>query len=145
MTSGTRWNPHQHRRVLNPWFWSHLAIVWCLVASMLCACGGPKRKAGPVEVGFASWYGKKFHGRQTACGERYDMHRLTAAHPSYPFGTVVLVTNLKNGRQVKVRINDRGPFVRGRIIDLSYSAAKQLKMVADGVVKVRVKVIKWGE
>jgi rare lipoprotein A len=91
------------------------------------------------EVGRASYYGKKFQGRRTASGERYDMRALTAAHPRLPFGTVVTVTNMKNGRSVKVRINDRGPFIKGRIIDLSYAAARKLAMLSKGVARVRVR------
>lgn len=91
-----------------------------------------------VETGEASWYGKPFHGRTTASGERYDMNRLTAAHKSLPFGTVVDVTHLGNGRSVTVRINDRGPFVKQRIIDLSRAAARKLNMVESGVARVRV-------
>ncbi len=93
------------------------------------------------QEGLASWYGKKFHGRTTASGERYDMHALTAAHRTLPFGTRVRVTNLANGRRVVVRINDRGPFIRGRIIDLSYAAARQVGMVQAGVARVRVEVL----
>lgn len=91
-----------------------------------------------IEVGKASWYGKKHHGKQTASGEPFNMYALTAAHPSLPFRTKVKVTNLKNNRSVIVRINDRGPFVRGRIIDLSYAAAKKLNAIRNGVVKVKV-------
>jgi rare lipoprotein A len=91
--------------------------------------------------GLASWYGRKFHGRPTASGERYDMHELTAAHRTLPFETRVRVTNLENGRSVRVRINDRGPFVDGRIIDLSYGAAKKLGMVEAGVVRVRLEIL----
>lgn len=102
------------------------------------------RERGPAEEGIASWYGKKYHGRRTSSGERYDMHAMTAAHPSLPFGTVVRVTNLRNGKAVQVTINDRGPFLKGRVIDLSYAAAKELGMVRDGVVPVRVLVLKRG-
>jgi rare lipoprotein A len=110
----------------------------------LRACGGKKQPdATPVhghhvETGVASWYGKKFHGRTTASGERYDMHDMTAAHPTLPFGVHATVTNLENGRSVKVKINDRGPFVKGRIIDVSYAAAKKLGIVEQGVARVRV-------
>ena len=93
-------------------------------------------------VGLASYYGGKFHGRRTASGERYDMHDLTAAHPVLKFGSRVEVTNLRNGRKVRVRINDRGPFKRGRIIDLSYAAAKKIGMLKRGLVKVRVRLLK---
>lgn len=92
----------------------------------------------PLEEGLASWYGVPFHGRRTANGEIYDMEKLTAAHRTLPFDTIVRVTNLKNGRATEVRVNDRGPFVEGRIIDLSLAAARQLDMVADGVVRVRL-------
>ena len=88
--------------------------------------------------GQASYYGARHHGKQTASGERFDQHALTAAHRSLPFGSRVLVTNLHNGKSVVVRINDRGPFVRGRIIDVSRQAAAQLDMLRDGVVPVRV-------
>ena len=91
-----------------------------------------------VETGEASWYGQPFHGRTTASGERYDMNQLTAAHKTLPFGTVVTVTHLGNGRSVTVRINDRGPFVKQRIIDLSRAAARKLGMVEAGVARVRV-------
>jgi len=90
------------------------------------------------EVGVASWYGEPFHSRLTANGERYDMHAYTAAHRLYPFGTRLRVTNLENGRSVLVRINDRGPFVKNRIIDLSFSAATDLGMVPNGTTRVRL-------
>ena len=93
---------------------------------------------GYMERGVASWYGKKFHGRRTASGQRYDMHELTAAHPSLPFGAMIRVVNLDNGRSVVVRINDRGPFVNGRVIDLSYAAAKRLDMIRAGLARVEL-------
>jgi len=93
------------------------------------------------ERGKASWYGHPYHGRHASNGEIYDMHKLTAAHRTLPLGTRVRVINLRNGRSVEVRITDRGPFVRGRIIDLSYAAARRLDMVKAGVVPVRVRVI----
>ena len=88
--------------------------------------------------GIASWYGKDFHGKKTSNGERYDMYAMTAAHKTLPLGTYVRVYNLENNRQVEVRINDRGPFVRGRIIDLSYSAAKEIGIVGPGTARVEV-------
>jgi rare lipoprotein A len=97
---------------------------------------------GNVQKGLASWYGPEFHGKVTSNKEIYDMHDLTAAHPTLPFGTYVKVTNLDNGKSVVVRINDRGPFVKGRIIDLSYAAAKKLGMSGVGVVPVVVEVLK---
>ncbi len=93
------------------------------------------------ETGVASWYGKKFHGRDTSSGERYDMHRMTAAHKTLPLPTYALVTNLENGRRAVVKINDRGPFVGNRIIDLSYAAAKRLDMVNAGTARVEVRSI----
>ncbi|AEH44852.1 rare lipoprotein A [Thermodesulfatator indicus DSM 15286] len=96
---------------------------------------------GYVEVGIASWYGPNFHGKTTASGERYNMYAYTAAHKVLPMGTRVLVTNLENGRQVIVRINDRGPFVKGRIIDLSYAAAKALGIHRKGTALVRIQAL----
>jgi len=92
-------------------------------------------------VGVASWYGGKFHGRTTASGEPYDMNAMTAAHPSLPFGTKVRVTNLENGRSVVLRINDRGPFAKRRIIDVSRHAAEDLGFLGAGLAKVRVEAI----
>ena len=88
--------------------------------------------------GIASWYGKDFHGKKTSNGENYDMYALTAAHKTLPLGTYVQVHNLENNRRVEVRINDRGPFVRGRIIDLSYTAANQIGIVDSGTARVEV-------
>lgn len=85
-----------------------------------------------VKRGKASWYGKRFHGRRTASGERFNMYALTAAHPSLPFGTLLRVRHLETGREVVVRVNDRGPHVRGRILDLSHAAAEALGMVEAG-------------
>jgi rare lipoprotein A len=96
------------------------------------------RAEGYTETGLASWYGRKFHGRPTASGERYDMHGLSAAHKTLPLQTWVRVHNLDNGRQMDLRINDRGPFVDGRIIDLSYGAAQRLGVVAPGTARVRL-------
>ena len=96
---------------------------------------------GFTEEGLASWYGRDFHGRRTANGEIYDMYAMTAAHKLLPMGTVVRVTRLDSGRSVDVRINDRGPFVRERVIDLSYTAAEKLNMVGQGTARVRVEAI----
>jgi rare lipoprotein A len=98
-------------------------------------------KARPYQVGTASWYGDYFEGKPTASGEPYNMYDLTAAHPTLPLGTLVKVTNLRNHRVVVVRINDRGPIVPGRIIDVSYSAAKMLHFQSRGIQRVRLDVI----
>jgi peptidoglycan lytic transglycosylase len=95
----------------------------------------------PYQVGPASWYGKFFHGKQTASGETYNMYEMTAAHPDLPLGTRLQVTNLHNDKTVIVRVNDRGPLVPGRIIDLSYGAAKELGFTDKGVQKVRLDII----
>lgn len=96
---------------------------------------------GVYEEGLASWYGIPYHGRRAANGEVYDMHKMTAAHRTLPFDTIVRVTNVKNGRVTEVRINDRGPFVDGRVIDLSLAAAEDIDMVAAGVVPVRLELL----
>ncbi len=98
-----------------------------------------------VQIGVASYYSNKFHNRLTANGERYLRSKLTAAHRFYPHGTLLRVTNLLNGKIVTVRVNDRGPFIKGRIIDLSASAAKRISMIQKGVVKDRTEVIKLGK
>ncbi len=115
-----------------------------IVASAGCAAKTSPRSTAPggrPQTGVASWYGPKFHGRTTANGERYNMMDLTAAHKTLPFGTFVHVTNRSNNRTIVVRINDRGPFVRGRIIDLSYAAAKVIGASSTGVVEVEVRVM----
>jgi rare lipoprotein A len=96
---------------------------------------------GHLERGLASWYGKKFHGRRTSSGERYNMHAMTAAHKSLPLPTYVEVTNLRNGRSAVVKVNDRGPFHGRRVIDLSYAAARKLGMVRSGTAMVEVRAI----
>jgi rare lipoprotein A len=98
-------------------------------------------RLGATETGVASWYGFPYHGRRAASGEIYDMEQLTAAHRTLPFQTWVQVTNLSNGKQVDVRINDRGPFVKGRILDLSQAAARDIDMLRVGTSRVRLKVI----
>ena len=97
------------------------------------------------QFGLASWYGKYFHGRLTANGERYNMHAATAAHKLLPMNTLVEITNLVNGKRTIVRINDRGPFIDKRIVDLSLGAAREIDMVEAGVVPVRLLVIRWGK
>jgi rare lipoprotein A len=98
-------------------------------------------KLGQTMKGISSWYGPNFHGKLTSNGERYNMHAKTAAHKTWPMDTMVKVTNLQNGRSTVVRINDRGPFVRGRIIDCSYAAGKELGLDKMGIAKVRIEVV----
>jgi len=98
-----------------------------------------------VETGKASFYADEFNGKRTANGEIYDMNELTAAHPSYPFNTLVNVTNLSNGKSVEVRINDRMPQFKGRTIDLSLAAAKKIEMINSGIQEVKLELIKWGK
>ena len=101
--------------------------------------------SGFTQLGKASWYGGKFHGRKTANGETYDMYKLSAAHKILPFETIVKVENLKNKKYTIVRINDRGPFVKGRIIDLSYAAAKEIDLIGPGTADVRIVALKNNE
>jgi rare lipoprotein A len=124
-------------------------IVAGLIVGMLGCAGKQAPRTAPAvdgysEKGLASWYGPKYHGRTTASGEPYDMHELTAAHRTLPFGVVVEVIDLDTRRKVRVRINDRGPFVEGRIIDLSYAAARQLGIVEQGMARVRIVVVDRG-
>ncbi|HAR45879.1 MAG: hypothetical protein A2072_00015 [Nitrospirae bacterium GWC1_57_7] len=97
------------------------------------------------EAGIASWYGTDFHGKKTSNGERYDMHAMTAAHKTLPMNVHVRVRNIQNGKEIIVRINDRGPFVRGRVIDLSYAAAKKLGVDVTGTASVRVEALGYKE
>lgn len=122
-----------------------LAGLAAVLLAVACRSSGPPEarpvKPGHVERGIASWYGEPFHGRRTASGEVYDMHRFTAAHRTLPFHTRVEVTNLDNGQRVVVRITDRGPFVRGRILDLSYAAARKIGMIGPGTARVEIRVL----
>jgi rare lipoprotein A len=104
----------------------------------------PKKTVVSVTEGKASFYADQFHGRRTANGETFNMDKLTAAHPFLPFGTRVRVTNLRNGKDVIVRINDRGPFVKGRIIDLSISAAKVIGIIKSGTGRVKLEALSSG-
>ena len=115
-----------------------------VVAGCGAAAAGPTARTGAISRGKASWYGGRFHGRKTASGERFDQRALTAAHRTLPFGTRVRVTNLRHGKQVVVRINDRGPWGKGKIIDLSRAAARKLGMLRAGVVPVEVEVLRLG-
>jgi rare lipoprotein A len=102
---------------------------------------GTPHEGNVYEEGKASWYGAPFHGRQASDGEIYDMNKLTAAHRTLPFNTIVRVTNITNGKSTTVRITDRGPFVDNRIIDLSYAAAKEIESIGPGVVPVRLEIL----
>jgi peptidoglycan lytic transglycosylase len=117
------------------------------VVVLLAACRSTSRdrvRLGWTERGQASWYGFPFHGQRTASGERFDMNMMTAAHRELPMGTVVEVRNLVNDRRVQVRINDRGPFVHGRILDLSFAAATELDMVRTGTTEIELRVVEMG-
>lgn len=123
---------------------SALAVVALLAGAAACSRlpSPAAAPAGEAEVGLASWYGQEFHGRSTSSGEVFDMNDMTAAHRSLPFGTYVMVINLENDRTAVVRINDRGPFVKGRVIDLSYAAARVLGVYGPGTARVRLEVLK---
>ena len=115
------------------------------IVAALCAvpvvCQTASPWLGEPETGLASWYGHPYHGRAAASGEVYDMETMTAAHPTLPFNTMVRVVNLENQKSVEVRIIDRGPFIEGRIIDLSHAAARALGVIQPGTVPVRLDVI----
>jgi len=113
-------------------------------AALFWGCRAPRiaPAVGSTQTGIASWYGPGFHGRTTSSRDTYDMYDATAAHNTLPFGTRILVTNLDNGKSAIVRVNDRGPFAKSRIIDLSYSAAYLLDMVGPGTARVKLEVLK---
>jgi len=115
-----------------------------MMFAMQCCClaGSSAAADAFVQTGMATYYGDEFHGKKTASGESYNKWALTCAHKKLPFGTKLRVTNLKNNKSVVVRVNDRGPWVKNRIIDLSFAAAKEIDMIADGVVKVKIKEIR---
>jgi rare lipoprotein A len=132
-----------------------LAALSLLLVGAVCGCAvrtpppaadaavdpGRATARARVEVGLASWYGEPHHGRPTASGEIFDMTQLTAAHRTLPLGTGLRVVNLENGRAVRVRVNDRGPYVAGRILDLSRRAADALDMVEQGIARVRLEIV----
>ena len=143
----------------------HAIAAFCMLLLLLAACARPRGSGhGPFlgldpsrsgtdtqgaakevfQTGIASWYGEDFHGRATADGEIYDMHKLTAAHQELPFHTLVEVENLENSRKILVRVNDRGPFLKERIIDLSFEAARRLGMADKGTAEVSLRVRRWG-
>jgi rare lipoprotein A len=132
-------------------FFPKTRLLPAFLLIFLPGCADFQRSSGPAlyearpvstEIGKASFYGGRDIGRLTANGERYHVSNCTAAHKRLPFNTMVRVTNLRNGKSVLVRINDRGPFVKGRIIDLTVVAARKIEMISDGVVPVRVEVLK---
>jgi len=144
--------------------WVYITVFLILLLSLLYGCTAsprftgterPTNRSEPSEYagrsavltveGVASYYAHDFHGRQTANGESYDMYAMTAAHKSFPFNTIIRVQNLTNDKNVIVRINDRGPFVEGRIIDLSLGAARRIDMIESGTARVRLEVLEWGE
>lgn len=118
-----------------------LALLAGCSSAVVSTSPGPPPSAGADEVGFASWYGAQHQGRRTASGEVFDMNQFTAAHRTLPFGTRLLVTNRDTSQSAEVRVNDRGPFVQGRILDVSYAAARQLGAVGAGIFPVRLRVI----
>ena len=131
----------RHHRVMG------LGLVLCALAAAGCASSKSTRPAGAPPapgtriVGLASWYGQRHQGHATASGEIYDVNKLTAAHRTFPFGTRLRVTNVENGRSVVVRVNDRGPWVNDRVLDVSQAAAKVLGMVGEGVIRVEIVVL----
>jgi rare lipoprotein A len=130
------------------WLRSLVLLVAPLGVAILAGCGGapkpvyfPGYPVGFVERGVASWYGPGFQGNKTANGERYDMHQLTAAHRTLPLGSIAVVRSMSTGRQVTVRINDRGPFARGRVLDLSLAGAHALGMTGAGTDRIELRVV----
>lgn len=128
--------------------WTSSTVLFCLTLGLLVQPGCvahkkhlPSLNTGTSQIGVASWYGPSFHGKPSASGEPYDMWALTAAHRTLPFGTRVQVTKAKTGKTVTVRINDRGPFIEGRIIDLSYAAARELAMIGEGTAEVALTIV----
>ncbi len=124
--------------IMKEWILYVGASVVLIVAALLMASSGPY-----YEMGIASWYGPGFDGNLTANGEVYDMYGVSAAHKTLPFGTVVEVVELDTGNSVVVRINDRGPFIEGRIIDLSRGAAEELGIINKGITEVGLRILSW--
>lgn len=107
--------------------------------------GGDDKAAAPVSEGYAAWYGKELQGRPTASGEMFDMNKMTAAHRDFPMNSLVLVKNTENGKKAMVKVNDRGPYVDGRIIDVSFAAARELGFAEKGTAKVQLELVQAGE
>jgi rare lipoprotein A len=118
-----------------------IIFVFLVLSLIFVACSDEKVKSIDLGTGEASWYGPGFHGNKTANGEKYNMHSYTAAHKWLQFGSIVKVTNLDNNSWVKVRINDRGPYYKNRVIDLSKSAAGQIGLLKSGIANVRIELI----
>lgn len=136
---GWRWNAsRRHGRPL------HVALALSILLFTACTTVRPQKPREEPLRGVASWYGEEFAGRTTANGEIFDPLQLTAAHRTLPFGTVLDVTNRKTGQTVRVRVNDRGPFIQGRLIDLSYAAAKQIGLVEPGLGEVDLAIVRTG-
>ena len=132
-------NPIQMKQLLK------LTLIFTLLYFMSCSVAKEKKESSNYvfyEKGKASWYGSGFNGKKTASGETFNMNKLTAAHKTLKFGTLVRVTNLNNNKSVIVRINDRGPFKKGRVIDLSKKAALTVDMINDGVIPVKLELVK---
>lgn len=156
-----------HSRGCGNYLLAHIAsVAFCISLMLLPGCAGPTNYKPDHEIvshglarneiathqepktrpyyqrGLASYYGKGFQNKKTASGERFNLHSMTAAHKTLPFGTKVIVKNLRNGKTVKVRINDRGPFVKGRVIDLSKAAFSQIASLEEGLARVEVRIVK---
>ncbi|HHE51759.1 MAG TPA: septal ring lytic transglycosylase RlpA family protein [Candidatus Acetothermia bacterium] len=123
---------------MKEWVMYLITVVAVVGAIVLWQVAGPY-----YEVGIASWYGPGFQGNHTANGEIYDMNGISAAHKTLPFGTIVRVVDLETGKSVVVRINDRGPFIEGRIIDLSKGAAEKLGIIDKGITRVGLRILRW--
>ena len=121
-----------------------IALCFAITLATLSGCASAPARAFGTQEGLASYYGKEFHGKKTSSGDVFDENLLTAAHRSFPLGSRVIVTNLTNGKQVEVTINDRGPVKPERIIDLSLGAAKEIDLVRSGLARVRIEVLEWG-
>lgn len=121
-----------------------ITVCFAITLAGLASCASAPALAFGTQEGLASYYSTEFHGKKTSSGDVFDKNAFTAAHRSFPFGSRVIVTNLTNGKQVEVTINDRGPVKPERIIDLSLAAAKEIDLVRSGLARVRIEVLEWG-